>query len=207
MNRKFVFACIIALFVLLILTNPSEEKHLQRIDDEYFAQEVAHVESCKECQLAKTTPTKTVLDRKMLADLGYERTTYFLFSAMSPDKGRISTFGVMGIVWVSEKQKVEYVCPTASAAKIPTTDPVDYENAMLIRMSADRSFRYNDRPLSFQELQALLRKIENKEDISIVLQSSEDLKIRDVTKAQSWIMEQGFSQVIFEAKHEDPGGP
>ena len=184
--------------VILAITNPSLDRHFDQLDAKMMEIENQHIQTCERCQAsAQPLADSYEVDREMMTDFGFARKNYLVCSRFASDgPGIVSTFGMLGTVWVFRKDE-SFPCPAEfqipSPGEKPNFDELgESDSDIVIVVRIDGSMEYDDATISREDLQGVLEAVEDKAATRIVFMGNEHVKVGTVTEIMKWIESLGL---------------
>ena len=196
----FGIACVV--ISMLVLTNPSEDRHLDAFVRKAQAWQSAHVQNCEFCDsvmdaddLRLMAMSRTDKGTIFYGD-GLRRKNYVLFSVLT-EKGiwDARTFGCCG-KFFGPIFASPFPCIQQNSVVLPEPRELsESDSTFRFSLLADGSLARNGESITQTELESQLDAIADKEATSIILEVDADTRNIVVTKIIELLSEHGFDSI------------
>ncbi len=180
-----------------VLTNPSQDRHMDKWVRVAQQWEAEHLVSCPNC----TALTSSEQLQRVLGDIyiqgNLRRRNYGLFSAISPNGLReAKTVGVYGMVF-GPRFEGSYRCPSDMTLSLPeTTEFASSPEVLEFSLEADETILHEGMPISRQQLTDLIHNVDDTRTTGVKLRVHRDCSSRLVNQITQECSERGFRITI-----------
>lgn len=209
-KRKFALASIIFAFIVAaVLTNPSEDRHLDQFVRNVQAWQAQHVQSCDSCDSVadaedlRLAAVSGMDQGGILVGGGLRRESYLFFSVLTHEGMRDArTIGFLGCVF-GPFRSTPFPCPQQNTLDLPDARyPSDLDVGFRFSLLPDGSLEYNGEPVSRDELKSRLDAIVNKEATTILIEAHPNSRVSKTEGIEDWVSSLGFEMVMVSVTRE-----
>lgn len=197
-RRKKIVAVVllVAITVVAVCTNPSEEQHLDKFVANYQAWQHEHARSCSVCK-----PVRDVNQIYRHAMTGYRdghfifgeelrRKNFLLFSILAnPGWSFPRTYGCLGFV-LGPTFAGPYPCPKDLEFKILTPE---LDTRVVIKVPKAGVIQVDGKQVTLTELEAWLTGLEDKERTAVEIRVNKDITLRETNKIELIVKQFSFA--------------
>ena len=187
---------------LMVVTNPSEDRHLDAFAGRVQAWQSGHAQTCHLCDSVTDADQLRLMaisriDRGgILIGDGLQRENYVLFSVLTREGiADARTFGFLGCVF-GPTFSSPFPCPQRNSVVVPEPRHVsEFDSQFSFSVLADGSLAHNGESVTQTELESRLVTIRDKETTAIVIEVAAKCRHAEVTRVVDWVSSLGFGLV------------
>jgi hypothetical protein len=195
-----VFGIAVVVIAIMALSNPSEDKQLDRFVATAQAWQAEHVQSCSYCdsvtdadELRMIATSKFDEGGIMLGE-GLRRKNYLVFSVLTREGlADAATVGILGCVF-GPTFPTPYPCPEENRVALPEAHSAsEFAATFSFTVLADGSLMHDGAPVTRDELESRLNAIANNATTMVTIKFSPGTKFQTVNEVAKWASSLGFA--------------